>query len=193
MGGLFYSLGRLAGPHVRKARWTWYWATGTEADSIEAEYEVGLDLAAEVRKQFVPEPQKSELIGEIGAKLAGHIAKKQRRFSFEAIKDGPPNAFALPGGFIFITSSLMELCEFNSDEIAFILGHEMSHVIRGHAIERIITNSAISFGAKASGKTRHRCRINKPNRNQIFADRVFSESRDRGRYAGNTFGGCGGL
>jgi predicted Zn-dependent protease len=70
-------------------------------------------------------------------------------YNFEVIKGNQPNAFALPGGFIFITRSLVELCERDRDELAFILGHEMAHVIRGHAIRRILSNSAVNVATRA--------------------------------------------
>jgi predicted Zn-dependent protease len=152
MSGIFYNLGRMAGPHVRKAKWAWSWATGTQADSLKAEYQVGLDLANEVRKQLISETDSdsARTLNEIGEKLAARVANKLRTFSFEIVKTGGPNAFALPGGFVFVTRSLLELSQWNKDEIAFIVGHEMSHIIRGHAIERIINNSAIAFGTKTS-------------------------------------------
>ena len=152
MSSLFYNLGKMAGPKVRKAKWAWQSITASEADTIKAEHEVGKDLACEIRNQLGldTEPQSGQLLSEVGSHLAVHVTNKLRTFSFEVIKGSEPNAFALPGGFIFVTVSLLELCEWNQDEIAFFLAHEMSHVIRGHAMDRIITNSAIAVGAKAT-------------------------------------------
>lgn len=151
MGNFFYNLGKMASPHVRKARWMWQSATGTEADAIAVENEVGQDLATEIRRQLQPdpEPETTQLLGQVSNKLLPCVVNKLRRFSFEIVKNGTPNAFALPGGYIFVTRAMLELCECNEDEIAFILGHEMAHVIRGHAIDRIINNSAISIASKA--------------------------------------------
>jgi predicted Zn-dependent protease len=152
VSGLFYNLGRMAGPHVRKAKWAWLSATGTEAEAVKAEYDVGLDLAGQIRLELTldREPDASGVLGEIGTKLSARVANKRRTFSFEIVRSGDPNAFALPGGFIFVTHSLLELCEWNKDQIAFIVGHEMSHVIRGHAMDRIVSNSAIALGARAA-------------------------------------------
>jgi predicted Zn-dependent protease len=152
VSGLFYNLGKMLGPHVRKAKWAWLSATGTDAEAIKAEYEAGRDLAQEIRRQLTPEtdPETARFLAEIGDKLSSRVANKLRRFTFEAVKSGPPNAFALPGGFVFVTRSLLELCRWNQDEVAFILAHEMSHVIRGHAMERIINSAAISLGTKVS-------------------------------------------
>ncbi|MBN2269820.1 MAG: M48 family metallopeptidase [Sedimentisphaerales bacterium] len=150
MSKVFYNLGRKVGPQVRKAKWVWQSMTGTEADAIKVENDVGRDLAHEVRRQLTPDgkPEIDNLLGEIGPRLSECVANRYRTFSFEAVKGGEPNAFALPGGFIFITRCLVELCGGESDEVAFILGHEMAHVIRGHAMNRIISNSAISTAAR---------------------------------------------
>ncbi|HUT31460.1 MAG TPA: M48 family metallopeptidase [Sedimentisphaerales bacterium] len=152
MSRLFYNLGRKVGPHVRKAKWMWQSMTGSEADAIRAEHEVGQDLARQIKGQLKPdpEPRTAQMLNEVGFRLAACVANKLRRFSFETVEGGEPNAFALPGGFIFVTRSLVELCEWQEDEVAFILGHEMSHVMRGHAMDRIISNSAIAMGARAA-------------------------------------------
>ncbi len=135
---------------MRKAKWVWQSMTGTEADAIKVENEVGRDLAYEVRCQ-VPldkDPETRELLCGIGRRLSQCVANRHRTFSFEAIEGGQPNAFALPGGFIFITRSLIELCQQNADEIAFVMGHEMAHAIRGHAMQRIVSNCAISAASR---------------------------------------------
>jgi predicted Zn-dependent protease len=52
-----------------------------------------------------------------------------------------PGAFALPGGFLYVTRPLLEICGFDEDEVACVVGHEMGHVVRGHAMERITSPS----------------------------------------------------
>jgi predicted Zn-dependent protease len=145
-------LGRKVGPKVRKARWIWQSVTGSEADAIKVEYEVGRDLANEIRHQLGldRQPRIEQMLNETGRRLAGSLTNKSRTFSFEIVKGSEPNAFALPGGFIFATRSLVELCQRNQNEVAFILAHEMAHVIRGHAMNRIISNSAITVASRAA-------------------------------------------
>lgn len=150
MAGFFYNLGRRLGPQVRKGKWFWHSLTGTKAEILQAEYEVGRDLHDEIRRQTEsePDPELRALLNDIGAKLAGRLHDKRRRFRFEAIKGADPNAFALPGGFIFLTGPLGRLCRDESDELAFILAHEMGHVVRGHARDRILARYAISAAAR---------------------------------------------
>ncbi len=109
-------------------------------------------VIAEHPKLFVTDTNDARIpvVTQLVARLAAALPPAERRYQFRAALIDRPvvNAFALPGGYIFVSRSLVELCERNQDEVAFILGHEMSHVIRGHAMDRIITNSAISLGTK---------------------------------------------
>lgn len=152
MGGLFYSLGRKVGPKVRKARWMWQSIAGSEADALAVEHEVGRDLAGEIRRQLScgRNPEMDGILAEVGRRLADCVVNKARTFNFETLEGPEPNAFALPGGFIFISRSLVDLCRHDRNEVAFILGHEMGHVIRGHAMSRIVSNSAIAVASRVA-------------------------------------------
>lgn len=160
MSGLFYNLGSRVGPQFRRAKWIWQSLTGSEADAIKVENDVGRDLAREVRRQLKPDHQPpfllsqentgEKILNKVGSHLSDCVANKLRSFSYETVEGPEPNAFALPGGFIFVTWPLIKLCEWSEDEIAFILGHEMAHVIRGHAMHRLISSYAISATARVA-------------------------------------------
>ena len=152
MSKLFYKLGKIAGPSVRKAKWFWQTATNSQSEAIKAEYEVGRDMAHHVRRSLGRDPDRkaAEFLDEVGSRLAEYVADKVRSFSFESVKSPSPQAFCLPGGFIFVSRSLVELCQWSKDEIAFILGHEMAHVIQGHVMERMISNSAVAAASRAA-------------------------------------------
>jgi beta-barrel assembly-enhancing protease len=151
-GGLFYNLGKKTGPSVRKAKWLWGSMTASDSEIVRLERDVGLDLADEARGQLQldTDPQTGELLEGIGARLAQRVGDKRRSFHFEAFVAGEPNAFALPGGFVFVSRSIADLCHGSRDELAFVLGHEMGHIISGHAIERIMTNSAVSAASRTT-------------------------------------------
>jgi beta-barrel assembly-enhancing protease len=152
LGGLFYNLGRMVGPKVRKAQWMWASFTGTEAEALRLERAVGVDLAEEAGRQIPldTDPRTRQVMEEIGRRLAARVANRQRSFRFEAFATGEPNAFALPGGFIFVSRSILELCQWDASEIAFVLGHEMGHIIRGHAIDRIVANTAVAAASRVA-------------------------------------------
>jgi predicted Zn-dependent protease len=146
MAGFFYNLGKMVGPKLRKARWVVNSLTGTEAEAIQAEYEVGRDLAQAFAQQMEVDrsPDVERWLEEVGGRLALHVARRAYRFCFRMVNAAEVNAFALPGGFIFMTRPLLELCGWDIHEAAFVLGHEMGHVIRQHAIDRLMANSVIS-------------------------------------------------
>ena len=139
----FYKLGRLTGGKVRKAKWMWHSLAGDEPEAIEAEYGVGRDMAAVVRERSgVDDPALATLLDDTLGHLTPVVRNKLPRFHVGLVDEPEPTAYALPGGFIFVTSSLTNLCERNHDELAFVVAHEMSHVIRRHAINRVLRQTA---------------------------------------------------
>ena len=114
---------------------------------------IGQHYAPEIEKQMggrIEDERLQSYVDYVGQKVAQASHKPELDYHFVALEDKSVNAFALPGGFIFVTRSLLELCQWNQDEVAFILGHEMGHVIRGHAMSRIVSNSAISAASQAA-------------------------------------------
>ena len=148
----FYKLGRIAGVQVRKAKWMWASVAGNEAEGIRAEQAVGRDMAAVVLEETPRDSDRTTqaLLDEIGGKLAAVVRNRLHRFQTTAIESDRPTAFALPGGFIFIARSLVQLCDRNKDDVAFVLAHEMAHVIRRHAIERLLQQKVINAVALAA-------------------------------------------
>ena len=140
----FYKLGRLAGGKVRKVKWMWSSLTGDETEALQAEYGVGRDMAAVVRERSgcAADPALQSLLVDTRDRLAGVVRNKLHRFEVGVVTDDQPTAYALPGGFIFLTRALTELCERDRDEVAFVVAHEMAHVIRRHAINRVLRQTA---------------------------------------------------
>ncbi len=144
------NMGRWLGGRSRKpfrqARWVWSSFTGTEDESIRAEHDYGQECARVFATQFpgCVSRKDQELVASIGAKLADAVKDPRREFCFTVAATNLANAFALPGGFIFITGSLLDLCEHDSNEIAFFLGHEIGHILRGHARDHLTTNAFLN-------------------------------------------------
>jgi len=100
--------------------------TGAKADpSMSAEY--GGDYAG---------PQAG-LVRQVGLKVVRQsgISGTDQTFSFKLLNSGVPNAFAIPGGYVYATRGLVALM--NSEaELAFVLGHETGHIAARHADAR---------------------------------------------------------
>jgi predicted Zn-dependent protease len=146
VSSFFYKLGKRAGPAVRKGRWVWSSLTGSEAEARRAERAVGRELAVQMREGLGvdDDPRDRPLLEEIGSSLVARLKVDDREFSCEPLGGGGVNAFALPGGFVFVTRGLLDGCGRDRDELAFVLAHEMGHVVRGHALERVVGRSAVA-------------------------------------------------
>ena len=84
-------------------------------------------------------PQARALVQRVGAKLVREsvAAKSQYRYAFYVLADRRTvNAFALPGGPVFITEGLLTLLK-SEAEVAAVLGHEIGHVVARHSSERL--------------------------------------------------------
>jgi Zn-dependent protease with chaperone function len=148
----FHKLGRIAGVQLRKAKWMWQSVAGTEADAIRAEHGVGQDMAAVVLQDMRRDPDQATqaLLDEVRGKLTVVVRNRLHRFQTTAVTADQPTAFALPGGFIFVAGTLVHLCQRDRDEVAFVLAHEMAHVIRRHAIDRLLQQKVVSALSLAS-------------------------------------------
>lgn len=156
MPGFFFNLGQFVGPKARKGKWVWDSLTASADEILQSEFETGRDMAAAMLAQMPVDrtSESAQRVQQIADRLAGRLTDRRRRWMFHVTATGgageAPNAFALPGGFIFITRSLVELCEGNADEIAFILGHEVGHVIRGHSLDRLVSSTLLTVASRAT-------------------------------------------
>jgi predicted Zn-dependent protease len=71
----------------------------------------------------------------IGEKVNKVCDRQDLEYKFNVVKDKELNAFAIPGGFVFINSGLMETASDN--ELACVVGHEIGHVAAKHAVKRL--------------------------------------------------------
>lgn len=120
---------------------------GTDEDSLRAEVRLGRDMAAAVleRTPLVEENDLTRFTAEIGRWLAGNVTEKKLPFRFRVTAEGEPKALSLPGGHVFVSWPLVELCRGERDHIGFILAHEMAHIIKRHTLDRIVKDAALSL------------------------------------------------
>ena len=120
---------------------------GTEADSLRAEIRLGRDLAAALQERIplVEENETTRFVAEIGCWLARNVKEKKLPFSFHVTAEREPNALALPGGPVFVSWPLLEMCQGQRDQIAFVVAHEYAHIVRRHTLDRILKDAALSL------------------------------------------------
>ena len=112
--------------------------SATDKDSSQGytpkDFDNGFQVALEIMKELKIEedPAKIKRVNEIGYRVAQRAAPEMPNFSFRIVKMEEPNAFALPGGFIFVTTGMLDL-DLNDDELAALLGHEIIHVKNEHS------------------------------------------------------------
>lgn len=130
--------------------------------STEQEIAIGLQAAPEIAAQFgglYPDDRLQTLVDAVGNRLVQRSIARETpyRYEFHLLADeNTINAFALPGGQVFITYALFS--KLNEAQLAGVLGHEIGHVIGRHSAERIADSNfwrtvsmGASVGAEAGG------------------------------------------
>lgn len=122
----------------------------------EEEIALGLESAPTMIRQMGGQSrdlQAQATVDRVGAKLVQSTLARQTpyRFEFHLLADRETiNAFALPGGQIFITEALFRLFK-NEDQLAGVLGHEIGHVVGRHSNEQMATSKLWSGLAQGAG------------------------------------------
>jgi beta-barrel assembly-enhancing protease len=118
----------------------------TKAQDVQ----VGQENAALVRKQMpiIRDPFLNEYVTRVGKRLvSGREAQESGfPFTFEVVADPSINAFALPGGPMFINTGLLRAVD-NEAQLAGVMGHEMSHVILRHCTNQASKSRLIELPA----------------------------------------------
>lgn len=126
--------------------------------SEQQEVSLGTGLNKEIIKQYKPynNPALQAYVNNLGQQLAQRSHRNNIRYHFMVVDDPSVNAFALPGGYIYISRGLMAYL--NSEaELAGVLGHEIGHVTarhsaRQHSRETVSSLLVSVIGNKYGGK-----------------------------------------
>jgi predicted Zn-dependent protease len=111
--------------------------TTTDTD-IEAEVQFGRTLAARIlgRYPLCVDQKIQRYVGLVGHRLAANCGRPELSFAFAVIDSEERNAFATPGGYIFVTSAALKQMR-DEAELAGVLGHEIGHVSARHMVKAI--------------------------------------------------------
>lgn len=115
--------------------------------SPQQDIEIGKEAAAEVRRTMpvVNNPDLTGYVQRIGNRLAKSKRAQSFPFSFEVINDPTINAFALPGGPMFVHTGLLAALD-NESQLAGVLAHEMSHVTLRHGTSQVSKANLLQLG-----------------------------------------------
>lgn len=84
-------------------------------------------------------------VSRIGQRLAARSERPQLAWQFHVLDDGAVNAFAMPGGFIFVTRGMLSNMT-NEAELASVLGHEIGHVTARHSVQQMSRQQIATIG-----------------------------------------------
>ena len=123
--------------------------------SKQQDIQLGREMAAEVRKQatLIEDPTLTAYVNAVGKRLMASQEAKASGFpfTFEVVADPGINAFALPGGPMFINTGLLRAVH-NEAQLAGVMGHEMSHVILRHGTNQASKANLIELPAMLAGQ-----------------------------------------
>lgn len=122
---------------------------GTSACGISTQQEVqmGQQEAANINRQLplVTDPEANRYINLLGDQIASRTSRADLDWRFYIVDSREVNAFAVPGGFIYINRGLIERTD-NMTELAGVLGHEIGHVVRRHTVRQMEKAQGANIG-----------------------------------------------
>lgn len=107
---------------------------GFDMFSAQEEVQAGQQAAAQVGKQLPQLPDSDPVtlyVQRLGAQLAAHAPGEKWPYTFHVVNQKEINAFALPGGPIFVNLGTIQAAD-NEAELAGVIAHEISHVVQRH-------------------------------------------------------------
>src|SRR3954469_8634478 len=120
------------------------WACSVSEDQ---EVQLGRQNAEEINAQLpiVNDPAVSSYIQNLGESIASKTSRSDLDWHFYVVNTKQVNAFALPGGFIYVNRGLIESTD-RLDELTGTLGHEIGHVIERHSVKQMESAQKTNVG-----------------------------------------------
>jgi predicted Zn-dependent protease len=114
--------------------------------STAREVELGRAGAEQVRSEMglVESERLDAYLNSVGERVARHSPRSDVEYHFAVVDMENPNAFALPGGWIYVSRGLLAIIN-SEDELAGVIGHEIGHVAARHAAQRQTTATGIGI------------------------------------------------
>jgi predicted Zn-dependent protease len=120
----------------------------SEAQEIQIGQQASQDVARQIG--LVDDPALQNYVQDIGRRMAAISQRPNLPWTFGVVDDPTPNAFALPGGFIYITRGLMNLMATEA-QLASVIGHEIAHVTARHHVTAMSRQQLAQIGLGVGG------------------------------------------
>ena len=108
----------------------------------------GAELARELPAQLgvVQDEALQAYVQAVGARLARHAPERRFAYTVRVVAPWPPNAFALPGGYVYLTRGVLALAN-DEDELAAVIAHEIAHSALRHqaALQRALPSNPFAL------------------------------------------------
>ena len=113
-------------------------AGGCASISTQQEVQLGTDYARQINQQLpiINDAATRNYINTLGNQLAAAADQRGIRYTFQVVNSASLNAFAVPGGYIYINRGTIERAA-NVSELVGVLSHEIGHVVERHSIEQL--------------------------------------------------------
>src|SRR5690349_7378656 len=132
----------------------------SEAQESQLGAEEHPKILAQFGGAYEEKPNLNAYVTQLGNAVAANAERKDVQYTFTVLNSEEINAFALPGGYVYITRGLLTLAN-NEAEVAGVLGHEIGHVNARHTAERmgqaqkasILSTLGVAAATLLGGKT----------------------------------------
>jgi len=115
--------------------------------STQQEVEMGAQYSQQINAQLpiVQDPEVNRYINVLGDSIARLTSRGDLEWHFFIVNSAEVNAFAVPGGYIYVNRGLIERAR-NLSELAGVLGHEIGHVVERHTIKQMQQQQGAQVG-----------------------------------------------
>src|SRR4051812_43032803 len=115
--------------------------------SQQQEVEMGQQYAQQINSQLpiVTDPEINRYVNVLGDSIAQLTSRGDLDWHFYVVDSPEVNAFAVPGGFVYVNRGLIERAN-KMDQLAGVLGHEIGHVVRRHSVKQMEQQQGANFG-----------------------------------------------
>ena len=115
--------------------------------SQQQEVQMGQEYAQQINAQLpiVQDPELNRYINVLGDSIARLTSRRDLDWHFFIVDSKEVNAFAVPGGYVYVNRGLIERAD-NMSEVAGVLGHEIGHVVRRHTVKQMEKEQGANIG-----------------------------------------------